>query len=102
MASMGQLVKNTVNKRQKDTAITLRISKAQKGILAQAAKLRHTTLTNFVIEEAFHAAQDTIADQVRFSLDDEQWKLFCEALDQPAVQIEALKLLLTEPSLLDE
>lgn len=85
----------------KDTAITLRISSQQKSFLSQAAKLRHTTLTNFVLEEAFHAAQDTIADQVRFSLDDHQWQLFCDALDQPARPMEELQKLLTEPSILD-
>jgi uncharacterized protein (DUF1778 family) len=86
---------------QKDTAITLRISKQQKNLLAQAARLRHTTLTNFVLEEAFHAAQDAIAEQVRFTLSDTEWQLFCEALDRPAMPIEATRKLLTEPSILD-
>lgn len=89
------------SKRQKDTAITLRISKQQKNLLAQAARLRHTTLTNFVLEEAFHAAQETIADQVRFTLDDTEWQLFCDALDRPANPIEATRKLLKEPSTLD-
>lgn len=93
-----QIVSHSGNK---DTAITLRISKQQKSFLSQAAKLRHTTLTNFVLEEAFHAAQDTIADQVRFTLDDNQWEQFCDALDQPAMPSEAIKKLLSEPSILD-
>lgn len=97
-----QIVNYNATKEHKDTAITLRISKQQKHFLSQAAKLRHTTLTNFVLEEAFHAAQDTLADQVRFSLDDNQWQLFCDALDQPAIPMEAIKKLLTEPSILDQ
>ncbi|MDF3034579.1 MAG: hypothetical protein K0R76_1533 [Alphaproteobacteria bacterium] len=96
-----EMTTQPVSKRQKDTAITLRISKQQKFFLSQAAKVRHTTLTNFVIEEAFHAAQDTLADQVRFILDDTQWQLFCDALDRPAVPIEATRKLLREPSILD-
>lgn len=88
-------------KGQKDTAITLRISKQQKNLLAQAAKLRHTTLTNFVLEEAYHAAQDTISEQVKFVVNDKEWQLFCDALDRPAMSIEATKKLLTEPSILD-
>jgi uncharacterized protein (DUF1778 family) len=92
----------STNRKQKDTAITLRISKQQKSFLAQAAKIRHTSLTNFVLEEAFHAAQDTLAEQVHFRLDDTQWQLFCEALDRPAESIEPLKKLLTEPSVLDK
>ena len=85
----------------KDTTVTLRISRQQKTVLSQAAKLRHTSLTNFVLLEAFHAAQDTIADHVRFSLDDKQWELFCDALDKPAVRIDSLNILLNEPSMLD-
>ncbi|MCE3230803.1 MAG: hypothetical protein K0R52_731 [Alphaproteobacteria bacterium] len=96
-----EMTTQPISKRQKDTAITLRISKQQKFFLSQAAKVRHTTLTNFVIEEAFQAAQDTLADQVRFILDDTQWQLFCDALDRPAVPIEATRKLLREPSILD-
>lgn len=88
-------------RKQKDTAITLRISKQQKSLLLQAAKVRHTSLTDFVLEQAFHAAQDTLAEQVHFKLDDTQWQLFCEALDKPAKSNEALKKLLTEPSVLN-
>lgn len=88
-------------KGHKDTAITLRISKPEKNLLAQAAKLRQTTLTNFVLEEAYHAAQETISEQVKFMLNDKEWQLFCDALDRPAMSIEATRKLLTEPSILD-
>jgi uncharacterized protein (DUF1778 family) len=96
-----EMTMQPVHKTQKDTAITLRISKQQKNFLAQAAKIRDTTLTNFILEEACHAAQDTIANQVNFYLDDAQWQLFCEALDRPAVSVEAIRKLLTEPSMFD-
>lgn len=101
MAKPAKLALKETPSRKKDSAITLRISTQQKNILSQAAKLRHTTLTNFVIEEAFHAAQDTLADQVKFTLGDEQWQLFIEALDRPARDIPELRKLLTTPSLLD-
>lgn len=89
------------NAGKKETAITLRISKEQKYFLSQAARIRRTTLTGFVLGEALHAAQDTVADEVRFVLDDMQWQLFCEALDRPAMPIAAVRKLLTEPSILD-
>ncbi|MEI8296123.1 MAG: DUF1778 domain-containing protein [Alphaproteobacteria bacterium] len=92
---------SNIARKHKDTTLTLRISRQQKTFLSQAAKIRHTTLTNFVLQEAFHAAQDTIADQVLFRLDDEQWELFCNALDEPAKKIESLSILLNEPSVLD-
>jgi len=85
----------------KDTAITLRISKQQKDLLRQAAKLRHTTLTNFVLQEAFHAAHDTVANQVKFALNDVEWQLFCEALDRPTRSINKVRKLLSEPTILD-
>jgi uncharacterized protein (DUF1778 family) len=42
-----------------------------------------------------------IAEQVKFALGDTGWQAFCDALDQPAMPIEATRKLLTEPSILD-
>lgn len=87
---------------QKDAKITLRISKGQKNVLSQAARIRHTSLSNFVLERAFQDAQDTIANQVHFLLDDEKWELFCEALEKPAQSIESVQNLLKQSTVLDE
>lgn len=95
-------MRETLESKGKDTAITLRISKQQKNILNQAAKLKHTSLTNFVLQQAYHAAQEALADQIRFSLDSESWDKFCEALDKKPEAIENLKNLFSKKTLLDD
>ena len=41
-------------------------------------------------------AQEALADQTRFVLNDQQWKLFMKALDRPAKEKPRLKKLFTE------
>ncbi len=87
----------------KETRINMRINSAQKAVIARAAKLRHTTLTDFVIENAFQAASQLVAEETHFLMTPEQFKRFCKALDAPpAKNLKALQKLLNEPSVLDE
>lgn len=85
----------------KEATLQLRVSSQQKDILSQAAKLLRTTLSNFVLANAYKAAQQVLTDQIHFTLSPEQWNSFCQALDQPARDIPALKALLEEPGVLD-
>jgi uncharacterized protein (DUF1778 family) len=85
----------------KATKVQLRLRPAQKAVIARAAALRQTTLSDFLLEHAYQAAQQVLADQVQFALPPERWKRFCEALDAPPRQIPALKKLLTETSVFD-
>lgn len=52
---------------------------------------------------SFDEQTDAVAsgESVRFSLSEERWQAFCEALDAPPKEIPALRKLLTEPSLFD-
>jgi len=73
----------------------------QKEVIARAAHLKQTTLTNFMVEQAFQAAQQILADQVHFYLSDEKWDEFCAALDAPPKDLPRLRKLLTRPSAFD-
>ena len=86
----------------KEATVQLRVSSIQKDILSKAANLRRTTLSNFVLTNAYQAAQQILTEQVHFSLSPEKWKMFCQALDQPARSISTLKSLLKDPGVLDE
>jgi uncharacterized protein (DUF1778 family) len=88
--------------KSKTTTLQLRIPLRQKALLSKAARLRKVTLSQFVLEHSDHAARETLSTQTEFHLLSEQWNQFCEALDQPARTIPALKSLLTERTLLDE
>ena len=86
---------------QKGTRFSIRASSLQKRVIAQAARIKATTMSDFVLEQAVLAAQQVIADQTHFMLSQKQWKAFCAALDAPPKSISALRKLLTKPSIFD-
>src|SRR5262249_20291721 len=85
----------------KATKVQLRLRPAEKAVIARAAELRRTTLSKFMLENAYQAAQQVLADQAHFVLPAERWKVFCQALDAPPRVIPALGQLLTEKSVFD-
>jgi uncharacterized protein (DUF1778 family) len=85
----------------KQSKVQLRLRPAEKELIAQAAQLKQTTLTSFMVEHAYSAAQQVLADQVHFALSPERWEAFCRALDAPPKPIRALRRLLTEKSIFD-
>ena len=86
---------------QKASRFSIRASAIQKRIIAEAARIKDTTISDFVLEQSLTAAQHVIADQVQFRLPKKQWKEFCDALDAPPKTIPALRRLLTKPGLFD-
>jgi uncharacterized protein (DUF1778 family) len=86
----------------KETKVQLRMRALQKDVIARAAELKQTTLTSFMVEQAFHAAQQILADQTHFYLSPEKWDEFCAALDAPPHDLPELRKLLTGPSVFDE
>ena len=86
---------------QKASRFSIRASATQKRIIAEAARIKDTTISDFVLEQSLQAAQQVIADQVHFKLPKQEWKKFCEALDAPPKSIPALRKILTEPNYFD-
>jgi uncharacterized protein (DUF1778 family) len=86
----------------RDNKVQLRMRPLQKQVISRAAELKQTTLTNFMLEHAFEAAQNILADQAHFYLSPEKWKEFVAALDAPPRKLPKLHKLLTEPSVFDE
>lgn len=87
----------------KETRLSVRIKPAQKALLARAAQLQQTTLTEFVLENALHAAHQLVAEEKQFTMTPAQFQRFCRALDAPpAKSLKAMQRLLNEPSVLDE
>jgi uncharacterized protein (DUF1778 family) len=85
----------------KETRISVRIKPAQKALIARAARLRHTTLTEFVLQNALQAASQLVAEEKHFEMTPEQFKRFCRALDAPpAKNLRAMQRLLNEPGVL--
>lgn len=83
-------------KKQKETRLSIRASDPEKSILMEAARARHTNISQFVLQASLDAAHAVLADQSEFRLSADQWKAFCERLDAPAKVIPALKDLFSE------
>ena len=86
---------------RKEDGLNIRASARQREIIARAARIRQTTVGDFVLETAFEAAHRVIAGQEHFALPEKEWKAFCDALDAPPKPIPALRKLLTEPDVFD-
>ena len=86
---------------QRSDKIDIRISPAAKSILQEAARERHTTISQFVIDSALTTAQQVLTERNRIGLDTEQWTAFIAALDAPAERHPRMERLLREPTILD-
>lgn len=81
--------------------LDIRISSVVKRILQQAAKQRHTTISQFVLQSALDSANTVLAERSRLNLDAQQWRIFIEALDAPPQSHPRMERLLNEASILD-
>jgi uncharacterized protein (DUF1778 family) len=100
MSRLGGLMR-TSESQLKETKVRLRLRRLQKDV-ARAAELKQTTLTNFMVEQSFEAAQQILADQGHFYLSPDKWDEFCAALDALPKDLPRLRKLLTEPGAFDE
>ncbi len=71
-------------------------------MIAQAALLKQTTVSNFVLDQAFEAAQNIVFDQRHFTLPADDWQAFCDTLEAAPRQYPKLRKLLTEPGVFDQ
>jgi len=82
--------------------LNLRASQQQEDLMRRGAQERGESLTDFVIRSACAEAEQTLADQRRFTLNAEQWEAFVAALDRPVQLKPRLRRLFKEPSVLEE
>ncbi len=82
--------------------LNIRVSQHQKDVIARAADVLNTTVSNFVLQRAYSEAQSVLAEQSYFRLPDKKWREFCRALDAPPKDISELRKLLTEPGVFDD
>jgi len=85
----------------KTDRLDIRITPEARRILQQAAKERHTTISQFVLESALHSANIVLAQRSRIALNAEQWTAFIAALDAPPRRHPRMERLLNEPTILD-
>ena len=76
----------------------MRVSAAQRDLLAEASRTASTTLSDFILDAATTRAEDVLADRQLFSLDDHAFSAFVELLDRPVTDIPGLREGLAAPS----
>lgn len=61
----------------------LRATPAQETVLRRAAEVAHTSLTDFILDAAYKAAEQTLLDQRLFMVSGSQHQALLEILDRP-------------------
>ncbi len=87
--------------RAKTDRLDIRITPEARRLLQQAARERHTTISQFVLESALHSANTVLAERSRIALNADQWAAFMAALDAPPRRHPRMERLLNEPTILD-
>ena len=67
----------------RSSRLGLRATPEQEMILRQAAQVRQKSLTEFILDSACQAAQETLLDQRLFMVGDTQYRTLLELLDRP-------------------
>lgn len=74
----------------------LRATTQEETLIKIAADRKGLNVTEFILGAAKEKAEEALADQSRFVLDGERWKLFLKALDRPAKAKPRLRRLFAE------
>ena len=85
----------------KSERIDVRASAAVKQLLQEAARASHKNVSEFLLDAGINAANQALADRLRFELSEANWEAFQTALDRPVSTKPKLKALLNNPGLLD-
>jgi len=75
----------------------LRTTASEEQLIKVAAVRQGLNVTDFILRSAREKAEQALADETRFVLDDKQWKAFMAALDRPAKDKPRLRQLFKEP-----
>ncbi|HLH98994.1 MAG TPA: DUF1778 domain-containing protein [Xanthobacteraceae bacterium] len=79
----------------------LRLTRAAKQTLQEAAAAQRKSVSEFVLDAALNEAEELLADRRIFTLDRKAWDAFMAALDAPPRRHQRLERLFHEPSVFD-
>jgi uncharacterized protein (DUF1778 family) len=86
----------------KDERLNLRLSATDDALIREAAGTLGTSVSDYVTQSAIQRAHRVLADHRHFTLDEETWDRFLEALDRPGQVNERLAAFLRRPSMVDD
>jgi uncharacterized protein (DUF1778 family) len=82
---------------QRDRRFQLRATASEETLIKVAAERQGINITDFIMRSACEKAEQALADQTRFVVDEKQWNAFMAALDRPPRNKPRLRRLFTEP-----
>ena len=80
----------------RDRRFQLRATASEETLVKVAAERQGVNVTDFIMRSACEKAEQALADQTRFVLDDKQWKAFMAALDRSPQEKPRLRRLFKE------
>jgi uncharacterized protein (DUF1778 family) len=84
------------SKHARSKRIHLRATEREEHLIRSGAEASGANLTDFILQSACLQAEHALADRREFTVNDEQWKAFMDALDRPAKVNPKLVRLLRE------
>lgn len=69
----------------------LRTTPQQEAVLRRAAEITHKSMTDFILDSAYQAAEQALLDQRLFVVSGEQSRALLDLLDRPAQDNEGLR-----------
>ena len=76
----------------------LRATTEQEAVLRRAAQVAHKSLTDYILDSACLAAEQTLLDQRLFMVTGSQYQALLDLLDRPAQENEGLARLFSRPA----
>ena len=84
--------------RNRDTNINIRVKRAQRDLIDQAAELLGKSRSDFMLETACREAEGVLLDQCIFTMDAETFEKFQALLDEPPKDTPKLRKLMATPA----
>jgi uncharacterized protein (DUF1778 family) len=88
---------STPSRPARSARLGVRATPDQERILRQAAEAAHKSLTDFILESACQAAEQTLIDQRLFVVSGDQAQSLMELLERPAQDNAGLRDLFSHP-----
>ena len=78
--------------------LSLPTTPQQEAVLRRAAEASNKSMTDFILDSALQAAEQTLLDQRAFAMSDEQAHALLQLFDRPEQDNPGLKDLLSRPA----
>jgi uncharacterized protein (DUF1778 family) len=88
----------TVKTNARSARLGLRATPEQEAVLRRAAEVAHKSMTDFILDSACRAAEQTLLDQRLFLVSSSQSQALLDMLDRPARDNPGLQELFSRPA----